>query len=423
MGEHKLYNVGDYTKKWRYQLKQFAINGDDVPTERVTGIEIYSDYEKNAYPILKVTIVLEPSRYYTLIDSKDSATIQIRLQKYYMINDSNEKSMADDYINDTFQLILDDNDQDLGDLQQRNNASQDFKNLRAGDLNDMNEATNEIELFLYKSDVVKAMNTTSENQVFKDVTIGDLVGHVFTKAGIDNVLMTPPNNTESYDTVMLPSMPLMKALRYLDSYYGIYENGSMMFFDIDRTYVLNYRGECSAWEPDEIKDVQVIIPSATKNHVTDTCTVERDDDTETYFVVGDYRTLNVRNDSISNDIISSNNIQYISNYSGEHQTDKIDREDSNKTTDLHENRTENQYIGSTYTSQTSDTGNTIELVLSDYDVDMVKPNKKYNTVFEDQSINGDFNSEYMLVNKNTSFIKDGDDFKISTIIRLKETIK
>ena len=423
MGEHKLYNIGDYQKKWKYKLEEFAIMGDKVPPERVTKIEIYSDYEKNAYPIIKIVVVLEASRYYTLLENKNDAKIHLRLQKYYAINDEKEYSMADDFINDMFQLILDDNDQDLGDLQRRNNASGDFKNMRVSDLNDANEASNEIELFLYKSDIVKAMNTKSINQVYTGVTVGDVVGHIFSEAGVDNVLMTPPDNTDNIDTMMVPSMPLMSALRYVDSYHGLYKNGSMMFFDIDRTYVLNYRGACSAWEPDEIKDVQIIVPSATKIHSTETCTIERDDEPpKTFYIVADYRGLNIRNDSISNDIFSSNNIQYLSNYSGDHSTDRISRSDSNATTELRENRTENRYIGDTFTSQTGDTGNTIEVVLSDYDGDMVKPNKKFNLSFEDSSISKNFNSEYIVVNKNTSFIKDGDSFKISSVIRLKETL-
>ena len=87
MGEHKLYNIGDYQKKWKYKLEEFAIMGDKVPPERVTKIEIYSDYEKNAYPIIKIVVVLEASRYYTLLENKNDAKIHLRLQNYYAIND------------------------------------------------------------------------------------------------------------------------------------------------------------------------------------------------------------------------------------------------------------------------------------------------------------------------------------------------
>jgi hypothetical protein len=63
----------------------------------------------------------------------------------------------------------------------------------------------------------------------------------------------------------------------------------------------------------------------------------------------------------------------------------------------------------------------VNVLLMDYDIDMVTPNKKFNLVFEDTGLTSKYNGVYMLTSINHKFIKDGSDFSITSMIQLKKT--
>ena len=63
---------------------------------------------------------------------------------------------------------------------------------------------------------------------------------------------------------------------------------------------------------------------------------------------------------------------------------------------IEEDQTENQWIANTYVKQANASGVVINFVLSDYDADMIAPNKKINMVFEDSSLTADYNGTYIL---------------------------
>ena len=48
---------------------------------------------------------------------------------------------------------------------------------------------------------------------------------------IKNLLMSPPNNTKIYDKIVIPPLTALDALKFLDSYYGLYKNGSITFLE------------------------------------------------------------------------------------------------------------------------------------------------------------------------------------------------
>ena len=142
-----LISSSDVIHFYKYHLKEFYIIFSDgsykVDNNRLCDITEMDAYLDNLYPILKVTVAFEPSIYYKLVKEKDTLKIKLNIQKYYRVNDKGDKSAYSKFISDTFQLILNDDDENL---------SKDIhdKEFPDGDENELNAITIKQELFLFK---------------------------------------------------------------------------------------------------------------------------------------------------------------------------------------------------------------------------------------------------------------------------------
>ena len=70
-----LFTSEDIFLKWRYTVSEIYIlypkeEPVKIPTERLVSLMILNDYENNLYPVFRIEIVLEASRYYKIIKNK-----------------------------------------------------------------------------------------------------------------------------------------------------------------------------------------------------------------------------------------------------------------------------------------------------------------------------------------------------------------
>ena len=53
--------------------------------------------------------------------------------------------------------------------------------------------------------------------------------------------MAQPDNNTVYKEFLLPPQSVLKNLQFIDTYYGIYRDGTMMYFGLDYTYIIPYK--------------------------------------------------------------------------------------------------------------------------------------------------------------------------------------
>ena len=116
--ESYLLKDGDKFAQYRYKLTEFFIiidgETDELPIERIVDMRISNYYEKAVFPLFKLGVVLEPIRYYKLLQNRDKVKFKIRIQSYYTTNDDpNNPSLLRDFINDTFVFFPDDDNIDM----------------------------------------------------------------------------------------------------------------------------------------------------------------------------------------------------------------------------------------------------------------------------------------------------------------------
>ena len=151
--------------------------------------------------------------------------------------------------------------------------------------------------------------------------------------------------------------------------------------------------------------------------------VYKKDNTTVNYIVGDYKTISIRNDSVSNDILRSNDIQFIDNLSGD-VTSTVSGAKSKgvNSVKILENKTENSRLGDTYTAQTSSESIVITVKLYDYDLSAIAPNKRYKFIFEDPSLTQKYNGVYLISSVESTFINEGKDLALQSIALFKKVV-
>lgn len=417
----------DIFQKWKYHVEEFKLLLDsgeeqDIPPFRIQSITILHDYEINLFPIFRIEAALEPSVYYKIIKNKQKIKFKIRIQKYYTEIGSDEKSLYRDYINDTFDLILDDDDYDPDEGIRKEEQIQNFEEISTDTTNDLFNTNNLIELFLFKSEYVESGNI-GVNEILSNATVSDGIQYIASMSNMKKILMTPSDNNTVIPELIIPPLKSKEAILWLDTYYGIYKNGILFYIDMISgiTYLLSYSGDCTAYQKKEIKETDIMIPEKSGRYSSDVCSLKRKGVSDINFIIGDNKNLSSRNESISYNEYADLQTTTTDSYTGESTTDiGKGNTKNNKTSKFLINNTENKWYSKRYVSLISGKRIVIQLTLADYDISALAPNKKYKFLFEDSALAKKYKGNYRLGNISHYFVKEGTDFTINTVATFKQ---
>lgn len=420
--------TSDKYQKWRYVVDELYILFSDgsqiaIPHNRVQSINIQHLYEKNLFPIFKIELILASDTYYKILKNKKDVKFKIRIQKYYTEIASDAKSLKRDWINDTYDLILDDDDYNSEEALLREKKHHDFDTVTDKNTeNDLYQVDNKIEFFLFKSELVDKLNTVV-NAVLSNATLNDGIQYIATKINLNNLLMTNPHNTTTYKELVIPPLNAKQAIKFLDTYYGIYKTGMLFYIDMltNISYLLDYNSKCTAYQRNELQETNILIPLKTSKYASDMCSLYKRDNIEKYFIIGDNTNISIRNETISYNAYASTDAKVIDTYDGTITTSNTTATvKDGKSVKIIENNTENKWFSDMYNSLVNAKNTVIEVSLSDYDISAIAPNKAYKMVFEDTGLSSKYKKNLLLSEATHCLLKEGETFTLTTVAKLKQ---
>lgn len=424
-----LIKSSDVIRNYVYKLIKMSIvvNGkrvEDIPNERLTYININEDYEGMYFPLFSITLSMSKTLYAKFIEYKNDMKFYIRIDKCYKYKSSGDElsySANKAFINQNFDLIWDEDTEDGSLSTSKARNRNDFTTLLPDFESMMEQQNQSVTLYLFSSGQLAGLKKTV-NKVLSKCTVTDAIGYLATVAGINNILMAPSDFTTKRDEIIIPPMSCMSAFGFLDYKYGIYKKGSVIFFGVKYTYIMPYTGKCKCWDKTGSKNTIIIVPSSTSSNGNMLGVLIRSNKDKTDYIVADYKSVDKRNESISNDYIYANDLQVVDSYD-EDVTTELSGANAKGTnfSKVFENKTENKDLGKAYTAQTKALSVVIQLNSQDIDVDALTPNKKFNVLFEDSEYTSKYNGEYILTNANYLFSRSGNEFVIDTTLTLKKT--
>lgn len=396
-----IINEKDKILHYYYEVKDFYFTIKKVKTKmhdyQLKSIMILNDYAGNLFPVIQIKMALDAKTYYEIIKNKENVKVKIRIQKYTREPGKAERSINKHYIDDTFTLILDDADEDL------------FEDVRNTNHNgklaedELFENANTVEFFLFKASLLKATKRRI-NKILSSATVTDAIGLIATKLGIDNILMTPANNKREYQPLIIPPLRAVDAIRYIDTFYGIHNTGSMFYFGIENSYILKYGGGTSAYRPGEIQNVRIIIPKAGSLAAQNTCSIQKENDKNCYYLVGDHETIRFENRSNTKGLLKGNQVQVIRIPQGGEEGAGAG---TNKKIIV--NRGYSEYLGSMYLAQINSLNTVLTIEFSDINLDAIQPNKRYTIIFEDTKLHKKYHGRYILSKSEIGLIREDAD--------------
>lgn len=416
----------DKMQVWKYTITEFTLilpsSTINIPTERITGLTIENDYETNVFPIIQLSMILEPSVYNQIIQNKNDVKLKLRLQKFYTEVGKEDKSLYRDQFNTTFSLLMDDDYLDTDtyiDLETKTNTDDD-----ASDVNKLDQMDNKTSFPLFKYDTIQAMRTMI-NTVLINVSMIGALAYIGATTKLNNLLVSPMENNTVYPELLLPPQTALSTIQYLDSEYGFYRSGSIIFFGIDHSYVLNYRGGCTAYAKDEIQETCIMIPERGGRYGGMEGSLEKPDEkTKRNYILVRSENIDVKNESISNDIIEGNNAVIVNTntntiISASGNSDQRGTGNSN----VINTNTSNPWIGETYAAQKTASSAVINVSCGDFDVACINPNKKFSFLFEDTKSGEKYKGTYILTNSFLNFTKDGNNMSLNASMTFKRPSK
>ncbi len=367
------------------------------------------DYNNFLYPFFEMTVSVPNSIYRKMKKNSDKLHLQI-LMKYAffdkdVIADSVKTVKKYEFINDKFYIFMEDDSTEVIDILQKTVEENTNYNERQG-TNANNETT--VRLLLYKEDVLTEPKELLP-KVFTGCSLTDAVTYVLNHIGTNKVLMSPAANNKKYNELILPPVRRIESLERLCNDYALHENGTIIFFDFKRTYILDKGIRCTAWEPGEKKLNYVVCqPMVTADRSISGVYIDNEENVN-------YLTMKITRNSAKSlkaEQLYGSKVRVLNNKTGsvtyyQISDDEIKRVDNMK--NINATRTIIVNTGE------EDTINALLLRIKEQSlswavnldntlVSLLAPNKDYNFIFTDTS-QTKYNGYYRIGNFTTTFTK------------------
>lgn len=412
-------------KPYVYNVTSFEIMHDDInssvgATENgilrligacVNNIIIYRDYDNMLNPVFQITLNLPPLVKKFVIEHKLEVKYHLRIDAAYKNDPSSlnpngdMKKVYKDFINAVFVTYME--EEDNFDKEEEYEKTNEVLGLSSAASNLANYTEN-FTLYLWREGHVEGLRKVV-NKVYSNVTVKDVIMSAMSEVGIKNVLMSKPENTTSYEQLILPPTRIMNLTNYLDESYGLYYGGTTFFCDFNYLYILNKNStEQDAFVGNDYRRVMITVSSSDKQN-SKRIGVADDTQNREYWIYGSSEDMDIISPAKTSDLIQGGNMYVIDSRNGT-TTQIANTNDSNGTYKIMEDRFGNSFNKGQYASDIMETNTKVAITFTEYDIGIFTPNKEYIFNFEETD-RKKFNGTYRLLSEKCTIMKKGGELR------------
>jgi hypothetical protein len=207
-------------------------NNDTTDVSRyINSVNIKKNYVASSFPLFVINFMTTSILRDKMRDNE--IAINLKINKYTEVNsetteDSTEQPVIEDKIIDTLIRVYE-------------------KPFTTSSIRTEEENENEdnqgsvLQVIPYQiigiPDELIKKNSIVVNEVYDNIKIDDVLVNLVSNVEKRNIYIEKSDNFEIQDTVLIPPLNLVPALKYVQEVYGIYTTTFNVFFDIDKTYV------------------------------------------------------------------------------------------------------------------------------------------------------------------------------------------
>lgn len=382
---------------------------------QIIGLYLEKDYDNDHLPIMMLDLAISKIDFLKI---DDDTIFHVKIDQYYIHNDDdvNEKKYKKNFIDDKF--IRMDIDNNFDTTEELDKLVRKTDGMSDDDLAPSDLTSQKTFVLVKKSDL--SLTKKIVNCVLSGVTQEDVVCWALTETKCPNkVLMSNFTNKKVFDQLLLLPMPLMKQLIYLESEYGWYKEGTYIFLDYDTFYIIRKNGEFTAWRKNE---EPVICFCINDDKSSDTASNGIIKDNFNIFINVGTKQYRLVDASMVEDQTTGTNMILVNTSDGSSKVIKSDTktlDGGSYVTKMHHGH--NPYIESQYKRMKKENDHIWEITCNNIDISCFTPNKMYGFVSDVTKINKKLQGKYRISSIKTSFVKNGNTFNNTSIIRVKRT--
>ena len=364
--------------------------------KNIITMTIDYDYNKRNMPIILIRLGIDKSVLDHMINNKDR-TIILNISRF---KESGSIKIRKTIIKGEFFYFLDNNMNYLDDIDYGNEVNKENEDLYKT-----------ISLGLMKKDLI-LNNKKLINTVYKDTYLLDIICDAFS----DNNLVIEPFVKDTYidNLIVHPIETLSKFMVYLNDKFTLYDSPYRLFYDFDKTYILSSSGNGVSIKNEKYNSIFIYI----NNTITQDAKVQgmsENNKLKAYVIYVDSSSINISIDNVTT--LSYNQIIGIDS-EGNSKTINLDSDVDGKRYKVTRINNDNlEYLNNMKESVESDKV-VVNIIKEELDSDVFTLNKEYYIKNYDKL--ADKNGKFLLSAKKEIYIKEAEDFTMTSIFTLKK---
>lgn len=264
---------------YKYRIREiYFIRGKEVLQlnwSNVASFRIYKQYDENIRPEYVLTMQLDNKTNMWISRYQNDFQVYLDIQKVLTDNNGNQIGPTTQFMKGMF-IAFNPTSSSLSIDRLQNTNGTIYNSADTNDLSEM-MADAPVTIGLIQKDMFNKSMTPC-NTIIKKDNLQNIVLSMLTRAGFKKVLMSPFQNYNMYTDIIIPPLPLYRAIQYLDNKYGFYKTGAIIFYDYDIVYIIDSSMKYLVFPAGESPYLALNIFESTKNiingHVTGTAKKE-----------------------------------------------------------------------------------------------------------------------------------------------------
>ena len=377
-----------YSCRYKVGAIAFMLDDDELILDytNIVSIEKIDNYESFIRSRIKLTVRLDIRQKIWIIKHKKDIICKFELMKTGM--DQDGETFVNGYEscwNEDFCIYLNDDDASIDtELLEGSLSSNGEDNFKSDDIQTTNyfESDNVLELNLFNQYYMDSSNK-QVNRVFTSDVLQNVVGELLTETKHYNVLISKVENDTVYEELLIPKMKLYQALLYLDQSFGLYKKGAIVYYDVDKAYLINSCSKVTAAEDKEWTQCTFLVSNF--SGVVPGGAMVRKPEEEKYYIMSEESAVFPTKPSLENNEKLGSIVNVITTDDLDIETIKGETEVISQANEFNVfiHKDDNQFFSTIAKARIEENDSVIYVNLINADITAFAVNKRYNFVFED----------------------------------------
>ena len=397
-------------EQYNYKIVLKYINSTNIEVEidstQIQYILIDKDFENINMPVITIFGSIEKNILDDMIRHSNDNLVTLGIYKYDNTNQND--NITEKYFNDKFIYML---NEDLS-------RTDKLDNPQGIDSKTGNRQYREVTIFLIQQNAINN-NRQTINGVYHNASMNSLILQSTNYLG--NMLLEPIKYDTRFDQVIIPPIDsISNYIRYLNDNLGVFYDSPYRFFiDFDTTYLVSSSGNAIRARNQYIYTIVIDIREIDSN-ISEEPGAYVDLKAGKYTIGIDASKVEYVKNNVTNKIV--NKVTVI-NSKGDVFEQDIEDNKAKVTSTINQimnisNNDQNVINNISYSVESANV--TITIVKNDLDASLFTLNKEY--IIND-SVHDSYAGHYILLQVKQLFIKQNENFIMSTVLKFKKSTK